>query len=177
MSTLTKKTSPTGSAQRVDDLVASVITDVTTKKTNPKDAIGVRKAPLSVVSAPVMAEVGVGMLEGALKYGRHNYRCTGVRASVYYDAAMRHLNLYWEGEDIDPDSGLPHVIKAICTLVVLRDAMIHDKYDDDRPPKTPKGWMDDINAKVEALLERYPDPEEPVTELNKLDWQPRTPQT
>ena len=92
------------------------------KDTNPKDAIGISKAPLSTVSAAVLMEVGVAMLEGASKYGRHNYRAAGVRASVYYDALMRHAMAWWEGEDLDPDSGMSHITKAITTLVVLRDA-------------------------------------------------------
>jgi hypothetical protein len=40
-----------------------------TKATNPKDAIGIRKAPLSTVPMGVIVEMGVGMLEGAAKYG------------------------------------------------------------------------------------------------------------
>ena len=73
------------------------------KPTNPKDALGVRKVPFSTISAPVIAELGVAMLEGAMKYGRHNYRVIGVRGSVYYDAVMRHMFSWWEGENIDPD--------------------------------------------------------------------------
>jgi hypothetical protein len=76
----------------------------TDKPSNPKDMVGVKKVPFSVISAAVTAEVGVGMLEGASKYGRHNYRAVGVRASVYYDATMRHLTAWWEGEDVDPPS-------------------------------------------------------------------------
>ena len=110
--------------------------DNVVKDTNPKDAVGTKKPPFSTVSGPVFAEVGVGMLEGARKYGRHNYRVSGVRASVYYDAALRHLTSWFEGEDVDPDSGLSHVTKAICSLVVLRDAVIHDQLVDDRPPVT-----------------------------------------
>ncbi|SVD92517.1 uncharacterized protein METZ01_LOCUS445371, partial [marine metagenome] len=30
-------------------------------------------------------------MEGAIKYGRHNYRIAGVRASVYIDATIGHL--------------------------------------------------------------------------------------
>ena len=82
------------------------------KATNPKDAVGIKKVPLSTVSSKVIMEMGLGMLEGARKYGRHNYRVAGVRASVYYDACMRHLMAWWEGEDIDPDSGLHHIIKV-----------------------------------------------------------------
>ena len=126
------------------------------KPTNPKDAIGVRKAPLSCVPAGVIAEIGVGMLEGAAKYGRFNFRGVGVRASVYYDAAMRHLFAWWEGEDIDPDSGLHHVAKALTTLAVLRDAQIQAKCSDDRPPRS-AAFYARLNEQASAILDRHAD--------------------
>lgn len=127
-----------------------------TKASNPKDVVGSSKAPMSTVSAPVLAEIGVAMLEGALKYGRHNYRAAGVRASVYYDATMRHLMSWWEGEDLDPDSGLSHVTKAITSLVVLRDAMIQGKVVDDRPPGS-EDFYTSLNAHAKWLVEAYGD--------------------
>lgn len=133
-----------------------------TKDTNPKDAIGIKKPPITTVPLTVLSEVGVGMLEGSLKYGRHNYRKAGVRASVYVDATWRHLMAFWEGEDIDPYSGLSHVTKAICSLVVLRDAMMNDMWTDDRPP-IPKEFMKDLQAKVDKLLAEYPTPVPPYT--------------
>lgn len=131
-------------------------TDVDIKATNPKDAVGIRKAPLSTVPSGVMAEVGVAMLEGACKYGRHNYRIAGVRASVYYDALMRHMLAWWEGEDLDPDSNLSHVTKAITTLVVLRDAMMQDMLTDDRPPRSAT-FFEELNAKANEIKDRYAD--------------------
>lgn len=130
------------------------------KPTNPKDACGIKKAPLSVVPMPVIYEAGLGMLEGALKYGRHNYRVVGVRASVYFDATLRHLAAWWEGEDLDPEStaGLHHVSKAICSLIVLRDAMIQGKLTDDRPPRSAEGWMDGYNETAGELVEARPNP-------------------
>jgi hypothetical protein len=136
-----------------------------TKPSNPKDAFGVKKASLSCVPAPVLLEMGIGMQEGGAKYGRHNYRSIGVRGSVYYDATMRHLMAWWEGEDIDPDSGLSHITKAMCSLAVLRDAMLQNKFNDDRPPKSVP-FMTELNAKSEALFEKYPDPVRPYTELD-----------
>jgi len=107
----------------------------TTKETNPKDAVGIRKwRSFTAMPLTVVAEVGVAMLEGARKYGRHNFREAGVRGSVYIDAAVGHITQYWEGEDIDKESGLSHVTKAIASLVVLCDAMIQDKLTDDRHP-------------------------------------------
>ena len=138
---------------------------VDTKDTNPKDACGIKKIPTSTISALVKAEVGVAMLEGAMKYGRHNYRITGVRASVYYDAVNRHMDAFWEGEDIDPDSGLPHISKAIAGLVVLRDAQLQDKFVDDRPPKSKDGWQADLQPTIDELFKKYPDPKPAHTEV------------
>ncbi len=140
--------------------------DKGTKDTNPKDAIGIKKAPISTVSGPVIAAVGVAMMEGGLKYGRHNYRVSGVRASVYRDAVFRHMNKWWEGEDIDLDSGLNHVIKAIAGLTVLADAMFFDKWVDDRPPALPnaaKFWAD-LDKVAGKLVEKYENPKAAFTQ-------------
>ena len=132
---------------------------MTKKDTNPKDAVGTKKwRQYTVVPMTVIWELGVAMLEGARKYGRHNYRVSGVRASVYVDAAKGHIDAYWEGQDIDPDSGLHHVTKAIASLAVLRDAMIQKKYIDDRPPKTDMdAFAAEMQDRVNEIFERYPD--------------------
>lgn len=145
------------------------------KPSNPKDAMGIRKTPVSTVPAPVISELGVAMLEGAMKYGRHNYRVIGVRASVYYDAVMsRHMPRWWEGEDLDPDSGISHITKAIASLVVLRDAMMRGTWVDDRPPASVQGWQDEHDKMVRALLEKYPSPVLPYAEQHvegvTQDW-------
>lgn len=140
------------------------------KASNPKDQIGTEKTPFSTIPSEVIAEVGLALLEGALKYGRHNYRAVGVRYSVYYDAALRHLTAFWEGQDIDPESGLSHVTKAIAGLTVLRDSMLQENAVDDRPPKNKnQNWMTDFNSKVKDLLKKYQNPVKPYTELNKTD--------
>ena len=134
------------------------------KDTNPKDAIGIAKVPVSPIPGPVLMEVGLAMMEGALKYRRHNYREDGVRASVYKDALNRHMWAWWEGEDIDEDSGLNHVTKAIGCLMVLRDSMIRENWIDDRPPKSPPGFIKKYNEIAAALLKKYPNPPPPYTE-------------
>ena len=135
------------------------------KETNPKDAVGTRKVPFSVISAPVIAEIGLGMMEGARKYGRHNWRAVGVRSSVYYDAALRHLMAWWEGEDIDADSGLSHVTKAMSCLHVLRDAQIRGLAVDDRPPGT-EGFIKALNDKASDLVDRHRSPLDAVIHLD-----------
>jgi hypothetical protein len=126
------------------------------KDTNPKAAIGVRKTPFSVIPFDVIAELGNAMLEGSAKYGRHNYRAAGARASVYFDGTLRHLTQWWEGQDLDPDSGVNHVSKAIASLVVLRAAMLAGKFEDDRPPRvmTDADW-DTSNATAATIIDKH----------------------
>lgn len=135
------------------------------KPSNPKDALGIKRFPFSVIPMEVVAGIGLAMLEGALKYGRHNYRAIGVRASVYFDATLRHTVRWWEGEDIDPDSGLHHIDKAIASLVVLRDAIYCGKLNDDRPPAVPE-FAASMNEKAAKLIAQFPEPKAPYTNEN-----------
>ncbi|MCH8137337.1 MAG: hypothetical protein IH926_00005 [Proteobacteria bacterium] len=132
--------------------------DAAGKDSNPKDAIGSRKVGLSMIPRPVLYERALAMLGGSLKYARHNYRIAGVRASVYRDATDRHLDAWWEGEDIDEESGLNHITKAIASLAVMRDAMINGMFVDDRPPKVPLETMrGDLQDAVDGIFERLPE--------------------
>jgi hypothetical protein len=74
----------------------------------------------------------LGLLVGACQYGRANWRAAGVRVSIYIDACRRHLDAYFEGEDLDPDSGAPHLAHALACLAVLVDAGAAGKLTDDR---------------------------------------------
>ncbi|MGE3582878.1 MAG: dATP/dGTP diphosphohydrolase domain-containing protein [Hyphomonadaceae bacterium] len=130
---------------------------------NPKDRIGAAKAPISCIPAPVIFEIGLAMMEGARKYGRHNWRAADVRASVYYDAAFRHLAAWWEGEDIDPQSGISHLAHAMASLAILRDANGRRALIDDRPPETGPGWMARLNERAAEIVATHPQPVEPVT--------------
>jgi len=121
---------------------------------NPKQAFGRKKVPMSCLPLPVMMETGLAMMEGAIKYGRHNYRDSNIVASDYYDAVMRHLGAWWEGEDIDPLSGLPHIVKAMACLVVLRDSQMQGTCVDNRPKPSPAGWMDALNKQLVELQDR-----------------------
>ena len=101
---------------------------------NPKDQAAQSKPGLTNVPLAPLYEVSAALVEGAIKYGPWNWRAIKVDVTVYVAAAMRHLSQYQAGEDIDPDSGISHITKAIAGLVILRDAMIHDCVNDDRGP-------------------------------------------
>jgi len=137
-----------------------------TKNSNPKDALGIKKVPLHTVPVKPLLELGLAMMEGGRKYGSHNYRSIGVRSSVYYDAVMRHLTAWWEGEDLDPDSGVPHIVKAIASLFVLRDSQHMENCIDDRPLRYPDGInMAKFNIVASELLDKYPTCAQPFTEM------------
>lgn len=136
------------------------------KPSNPKDVVGIRKVGWHVIPFPVLWELANAMTEGAYKYGAHNYREAGVRASVYIDATMgRHLAAWWEGEDIDPDSGESHITKAIASLVVLRDSMLKGNWVDDRPIKSDPNLLRQANERAAALCDKYPNPVAPFTQV------------
>lgn len=133
-----------------------------TKDTNPKDAVGVKKVGISVLSWPVLFELALAVFEGARKYGKFNWRKVGVRASVYTDACVRHIAAWQEGEDIDPESGISHLVKAQACLHILRDAQIRNMMTDDRPPGT-IGFVAVQNGIAHDLINRHPEAKEPIT--------------
>lgn len=127
---------------------------------DPKAGAGAAKIPFDAIPWAVVAEAAVGMGEGAVKYGAHNWRESGgVQVMTYAAAAMRHLVSFITGEDTDPASGLPHVTKAISSLMVLRDAQLHGVSSDNRPPQSPADLLAGVQAawavtRVAAKAER-----------------------
>jgi hypothetical protein len=104
----------------------------TAKASNPKEAFGSNKLPLHLWPATATAAGCLAFLHGALKYGKHNWREAGVRATTYVDAFYRHVAAWYEGEDLDSDSGLSHLAHALACIAVLVDAQAAGKLNDDR---------------------------------------------
>jgi hypothetical protein len=72
--------------------------------------------------------------KGALKYAERNFEA-GYKWSFSYAAAMRHLNQFWSGEDIDEETGSKHVIAAAWHCFCLALFMLTHPEKDDRPNK------------------------------------------
>jgi hypothetical protein len=145
------------------------------KGTNPKDSVGCTKPPLHCIPTPVLFEIGMGMYEGGWKYREANWRVIGVRASIYYDAALRHLTAWWDGEDIDPASKIHHISKVMSCLAVLRDCQLQAEngsgvdYKDDRPPKShvPMSKLEDqFKAMLSRLQAEHGDRKPPYTQAD-----------
>ena len=56
---------------------------------------------------------------GATKYGEDNWKLVPESHRRYYDAAMRHIESYWNGEAADQETGLSHLAHAMCCLTFL----------------------------------------------------------
>lgn len=102
---------------------------------NPKDRIGITKPPLSLVPSALVIYVSKVQENGRDKYGLYNWRDTRVRLSIYLDAALRHIWRVIDGEDIDTDSGLPHLAHAAACMGIVLDAQSIGKLVDDRGTK------------------------------------------
>lgn len=102
---------------------------------NPKTAFGEAKPKLSDTPTIGIREMGRVFTMGAGKYGRFNWREHAVSSSVYYDAAQRHLMAWFDGEDRDPESGLPHLAHVMACVNIIMDAEDRGKLNDNRFPR------------------------------------------
>lgn len=69
---------------------------------------------------------------GAEKYAPYNWR-KGYPWSWSYAALLRHLYAWWNGEDTDPESGLPHLAHARWHTGILLEFAQYGLGVDDRP--------------------------------------------
>lgn len=99
---------------------------------NPKDAVGVTKPSMTIVPKVPLYHMAAAFEDGSRKYGRHNWREVNVLASVYLDAAVRHLTLWEAGEEVADDSSVHHLAHAMACLAILIDAQAHGTLSDDR---------------------------------------------
>jgi len=57
----------------------------------------------------------------------------GMAWSRLFAALMRHAWAFWGGEDLDPESGLPHMAHAAWNALALLEYQVLTKGEDDRP--------------------------------------------
>lgn len=99
---------------------------------DPKGAAGALKAPMWLLPASALQQTAWVHGLGAAKYRAYNWRETGVCASTYISAIMRHLDQWRDGEDIDKESGKSHIAHIAASCNILMDAQHCGKLVDDR---------------------------------------------
>jgi hypothetical protein len=89
-----------------------------------------------------LAEV---MTKGAEKYEARNWE-KGMEWSKCYASLLRHTLKFWSGEDIDPESGLPHAYHiAWNALALYTYSQTHPEYDD-RPERSRPETKEDASV-------------------------------
>ena len=56
---------------------------------------------------------------GASKYTAENWQHVPNATQRYYDATLRHIDAWWQGEVLDGETGLPHLAHAVTNLLFL----------------------------------------------------------
>lgn len=101
---------------------------------NPKSVQGAKKFSLRYIPLPAQVEMCRALEDGDKKYGPANWRETGVAASVYVDAALRHIMQFYDGgQDNADDSGVHNLGHAMACLAIIVDAQYNGTLIDDRP--------------------------------------------
>lgn len=62
---------------------------------------------------------------GAEKYDPDNWR-RGYDWSLSYDAAMRHMTAFWNGEEIDEEMGVSHLACAVFHMLALMEFVFNE---------------------------------------------------
>jgi hypothetical protein len=78
------------------------------------------KAELSYILdvMPALHDMVAVMEFGGKKYERNNWQ-KGFPREKLLDSMLRHIDAFYSGEDIDPESGLPHVGHILCNAAFL----------------------------------------------------------
>lgn len=71
---------------------------------------------------------------GAKKYTEYNWM-KGMKWSIVQASLLRHLSAWQSGQDLDPESGLPHLAHMACNIRMLTLFAKTYPEGDDRPPK------------------------------------------
>lgn len=89
------------------------------------------KPPIELLSPVALIATATVLAFGANKYGPHNWR-HGLAYSRLLGATFRHLLAFMGGEDLDAETGLPHLDHAAAEIMFLQELTRTRKDLDDR---------------------------------------------
>jgi hypothetical protein len=101
------------------------------------------KPRVDLIDPVSILEIGSVLAYGVAKYGhlKPDWR-TGQPWSHMYGSLIRHAAAWWYGEDIDSDSGLPHVWMLGCNAMMIQSTVrLHPELDNRsiiRPEEIPE---------------------------------------
>lgn len=95
---------------------------------------GKKQAEMSAFDPRALLLVAKAAGFGSGKYGKYNYS-KGFEWSLSYDAMQRHMMSFWDGADVDPESGLSHLAHACWHALALLSFQLRKRGIDDRFPQ------------------------------------------
>ena len=134
---------------------------------NLKTAAAVGKPTVHSVPPIALFAIGSAMASGEHKYGKYNWRGTGVTASVFFDAMQRHLWDWYNGVDFveDSDGKVKSLAAVMAGCAILLDAEHHGVLNDDRQPMRVESvtskWIERQNEDCNQKQDQLP----PVAEI------------
>lgn len=98
-------------------------TDMFQQSNEPGMRYDANKLRYDLIPQQILDELAAIYSYGAGKYADDNWR-QGMRWRRVYGSAMRHLAAAQHGEELDPESGLPHLSHALWNIATL---MVYQK--------------------------------------------------
>ncbi len=102
---------------------------------NSKSAVGLRfndgKVRMELLCPVAMEGCASVLTLGAKKYADHNWQ-KGMSWGTVIGSLLRHVFKFMRGEDLDPETGLPHVDHIMCNAMFLSNYYRNHKSFDTR---------------------------------------------
>lgn len=113
------------------------------------------KPRMDLLDADFLEGVAQVLTFGARKYAAHNWR-GGIHCSRLIASAYRHLGAINRGEDIDDESGLPHVYHLGCCVMFLASMLqtrkdLDDRFKQPQSPTLNKGDPNVLNRNPNSI--------------------------
>lgn len=122
-------------------VIQKVNSEITITSANEGTKADTGKTPCELLSPIALLGTSEVLAFGAKKYAPNNWR-KGLAWGRITGAIMRHLFAFMRGEDLDPETSLPHVDHLGCEIMFLQELYRTRKDLDDR--------YKDINQVTEA---------------------------
>lgn len=121
-----------------------------TENINPKQHDADTRLPVGLCPPILTIRVAAVLRWGANKVGRWrwNWRDNPIQLTTYLDAIERHLMAVRAGEELDPETGEPHLAHIAANCGIIMDAQLAGTLVDDRPKNNPS---------VAGVLKEYSD--------------------
>lgn len=121
---------------------------------------GVKAERYDLLPTPALDAIARVYAFGAQKYADHNWR-RGYEWSKSYQAMMRHLTAFWDGETHDQESGLPHLghagfhLMALLTWLEEDGEGVGNPYDDRWSTTREREEREEQSELAESLATRW----------------------